>query len=268
MTRLQRQLIEFHRTFEHPIADSPSIPSDDRVRLRASLVVEECLEFVESLFDGNSRLLEGDMPRARDAVRTARENLSLLIANADVKVDLVEAADAMADIDYVVEGSRLEFGINGEPIADEVHRSNMSKSVVCSDCKGTAIRQKNDHDAEKCPGCAGRGRISLKRADGKTAKPAGWTPPDIKGMLLGQQAWPGTWGLRSVLNELSDEAAPTVTMVCDHGITFDEEVASTEKLDARQVRNRWPRLMGSCPKGCGFKGIYYASTAHFLYGDW
>lgn len=259
MTRLQRQLIEFHRTFEHPIADAPSVPSDDRVRLRASLVVEECLEFVEALFD----ITDND-----GAFWLAKSNLKDIVAVADVKVNLVEAADAMADIDYVVEGSRLEFGINGEPIADEVHRNNMSKSVVCSDCKGTAIRQKNDHDAEKCPSCKGRGRVSLKRADGKTVKPAGFMPPDIKGMLLGQQAWPGTWGLRSVLNELSDEAAPTVTMVCDHGIAFDEEVASTEKLDARQVRNRWPRLMGICPKGCGFKGIYYASTAHFVYGDW
>lgn len=53
---------------------------------------------------------------------------------------------------------------------------------------------------------------------------------------------------------------------CDHGVTFDYETA--KNLDANQVRKRWPRLMGPCPKGCGFDGIGYASYAHYICGDW
>jgi len=55
---------------------------------------------------------------------------------------------------------------------------------------------------------------------------------------------------------------------CDHGVTFDEEIAHREKLGEYEVRERWPRLYGDCPKGCGFHGIAYASKAHFVYGDW
>lgn len=53
---------------------------------------------------------------------------------------------------------------------------------------------------------------------------------------------------------------------CTHGITFDEVVA--EKCSVSEVRANWPRLYGSCPLGCGYNGIYYASTAHFVMGDW
>lgn len=53
---------------------------------------------------------------------------------------------------------------------------------------------------------------------------------------------------------------------CDHGVSFDYEAA--KNLDSFQVRKRWPRLMGPCPKGCGFNGIGYASYSHYICGDW
>lgn len=73
---------------------------------------------------------------------------------------------------------------------------------------------------------------------------------------------------------------------CDHGVVFDLETAkklesgtettSTQSLEsflagpptAYDIRQRWPRLDGPCPKGCGFNGIAYASTAHYIMGDW
>lgn len=64
--------------------------------------------------------------------------------------------------------------------------------------------------------------------------------------------------------EYLDRAAPE----CDHGVTFDQATAESEKLGSREVRARWPRLDGPCPKGCGYVGIAYASYAHFIYGDW
>lgn len=74
---------------------------------------------------------------------------------------------------------------------------------------------------------------------------------------------------------------------CDHGVVFDEEAAKKlleenpldKNLDPALafvmgspghsvIRKRWPRLDGVCPKGCGYRGIAYASYAHYLYGDW
>ena len=55
--------------------------------------------------------------------------------------------------------------------------------------------------------------------------------------------------------------------VCDHGVTFDEEDA--KKIgDAYEIRKKYPRGWGPCPKGCGYNGIAYASTLHYLMGDW
>lgn len=77
-----------------------------------------------------------------------------------------------------------------------------------------------------------------------------------------------------------EEAKPAeeVKSACDHGVVFDQqacealvtEVTRVRGPDAatQEVRKRWPRLFGPCPKGCGFDGIAYASYAHYIYGDW
>lgn len=139
MSDLQKHVIEFHCAFEHPIAASPTVPSDDRVRFRARLITEEYLETMRALFDWSFG----------EACDVLADN----IENAAVKVDLVELADGLGDLDVVVEGTRLECGIDGDPVEREIHRSNMAK--------------------------LGGGR----RSDGKTLKPEGWLPPDIKGLL-------------------------------------------------------------------------------------
>lgn len=56
--------------------------------------------------------------------------------------------------------------------------------------------------------------------------------------------------------------------LCEHGITFDEDEAKSSKHTSNEIRQRWPRLFGECSLGCGYHGIYYASLAHFIYGDW
>jgi len=70
---------------------------------------------------------------------------------------------------------------------------------------------------------------------------------------------------------------------CDHGVTFDKEEAEKVLGDWQpkdavefvmgnpatvEIRRRWPRLDGECPYGCGYVGIYYASYAHYIMGDW
>jgi predicted HAD superfamily Cof-like phosphohydrolase len=151
MSTIREQVTEFHRAFHQPVLDWPQAPPDERVRLRLRLVLEEAFE-----------LLEACVATARlRSVGLLREKVFELIEDVEVKVGLVALADALADLDYVSEGTRLEFGIDGAPIAAEVHRSNMAK--VWPD--GTV--QKNE--------------------GGKVLKPPDWTPPDIYNELLKQQ---------------------------------------------------------------------------------
>lgn len=138
-TKLSRDVREFMTAFGQHAADKPSVPPDDVVRLRLRLVVEEMFELLSACdaFLGQGGAVE----------RYAKP-----------EVDLVELADALADIDYVVSGTRIAFGILDAPIANEVHRSNMAK----------AGGKLDEH--------------------GKLRKPEGWTPPDIEGELI-KQGW-------------------------------------------------------------------------------
>ena len=90
------QVTEFHKTFNVPILETPQIPSEQRCQLRVDLLQEELDELAQSIKDK----------------------------------DLVEIADALCDIQYVLSGAVLEFGL-GENFVDlfnEVQRSNMSKA--------------------------------------------------------------------------------------------------------------------------------------------
>ena len=88
----------FHTLFQCPILPEPTIPDSKRCELRVSLLQEEVQE----------------------------------LADAIAAHDLVEIADALADIQYVLSGAVLEFGMAGrfKELFDEVQRSNMSKACA------------------------------------------------------------------------------------------------------------------------------------------
>lgn len=129
------------------IPATPTVPSNERVRLCARLIAEEALETISAMFADESGVV-------------AIIGLALLrfINTAPVHVDMVAFADGCADLDYATESSRQEFGVDGGPIAAEVHRSNMEKLS------------------------------SPMREDGKATKPPGWDPPDVAGELR-KQGW-------------------------------------------------------------------------------
>ena len=144
---IREQVEEFMNAAGQEVKESPAVPDDKIVRLRAKLVMEEAFELLEALFD--------------EPVERIQHEVMELISGSPIDVDMVEVADACSDIDYVVEGARLAFGINGKPIADEVQRTNMAKFGP-----GSWVRE----------------------SDGKQMKPEGWEPPDIK-KLLEDQGW-------------------------------------------------------------------------------
>lgn len=126
---------EFHEAFGHPVRTEVNADVPERV-LRMNLIQEEVAELGEALgleYDPVFGIWEAfsDGP----------------------PVDDVEVADALSDIDYVVQGAALTFGVPHDDVFVEVHRSNMAKV-------GGAIRE-----------------------DGKQLKPPGWTPPDVAGVL-------------------------------------------------------------------------------------
>lgn len=96
----------FHIAVDQPVVDKPTVPSDERVYLRANLMIEEFFETLTSLYP----------------------NLGYEIAfGGKTDVDMIALADGLADLIYVAVGTALEFGIPLDKVWAEVQRSNMDK---------------------------------------------------------------------------------------------------------------------------------------------
>lgn len=119
-----QDVIDFHIACDQPVEDIPAFPNKSRVKLRHELISEEWKEYQK----------------------------------AEEEEDIVEIADAIGDLIYVLIGAALEYGIPLAKVWEEIQRSNMAKVDPVT------------------------GKV-LKREDGKILKPEGWTPPNIAAAL-------------------------------------------------------------------------------------
>ncbi len=145
------QVAEFHHTFHSPVLDTPQIPPQNRCQLRVSLLAEELDEF-------------------RDAIE---------------QNDIVAVADALCDLQYVLAGAVLEFGLGDKfkALFDEVQRSNMSKACqTIAEAEATvAYYQAKGVD---CHYTESDGTYLVYRtADNKTLKNVNYSPADLAGLL-------------------------------------------------------------------------------------
>ena len=134
----------FHRLYGLPIrTDGPGLERES-LHMRMSLIAEEFAELVGAVYGAGAR--------ARVEAAYARA-----VADDDGERDTAAAADALADLVYVVYGMALETGIDLAAVLAEVQRSNMSKL-----------------------GADGR---PVYRGDGKVLKGPDYFPPDVAGVL-------------------------------------------------------------------------------------
>lgn len=138
LEELDSQVTEFHQKFGFPVRKVPTQPTDAEIRFRLKLICEEFFEVIDSC--------SASTGRASQLAQTFRVWLNEI---AILQVDLPNLAKELADLDYVVEGTRQTFGIPRAPVAKAVHESNMDKE----------------------PG------------NPKPVKPEGWKAPDIAGIL-------------------------------------------------------------------------------------
>lgn len=114
---------EFHEKFGHPAPSRPALPEPALATLRFDLIHEEFNEIIEAYYSG----------------------------------DLVEFADGVADLLYVVYGLGIVAGLPVDRLFAEVHASNMSK--------------------------LGRDGKPILRQDGKILKGEDYWPPNIEKIL-------------------------------------------------------------------------------------
>ena len=116
---------EFMESFGQEVKSKPKWPNDETMELRIDLIEEELGEF-------------------KDAILSADGTL-------------VDVADALSDLLYVVYGAGHSFGLDLDACFKEVHRSNMSKL---------------DENGEP-----------IYREDGKVLKGPDFTEPDLESMI-------------------------------------------------------------------------------------
>ena len=146
------QVAEFHRTFKHPILNTPAIPTAKRCDLRVSLLLEEMKELQEAIN----------------------------------KHDLVEVADALCDIQYVLAGAILEFGLGEKfkELFDEVHRSNMSKACKSlEEANQTIEHYKTNEQSDAYWKEEESLFLVFRENDHKTLKSINYSPADLKSIL-------------------------------------------------------------------------------------
>jgi predicted HAD superfamily Cof-like phosphohydrolase len=143
---------EFHHTFGHPVEPKPVIPSQGRCNLRISLLSEELKELEEAVQNK----------------------------------DIVGIADALCDLQYVLSGAILEFGLAGKfhDLFNEVHRSNMSKACNSREEASETIAHYAKSGETECLVKEKEGRFLIYRAsDNKTLKNINYSPADLQGLL-------------------------------------------------------------------------------------
>jgi predicted HAD superfamily Cof-like phosphohydrolase len=153
-TQALNQVAEFHHTFKHPVIEQPAIPSKERCELRISLLAEELKELQQAVDDNN----------------------------------LVEVADALCDIQYVLAGAILEFGLGEKfkELFDEVHRSNMSKACkTIEEANLTIDHYKNTANTDSYHKEADGLFLVYRTADNKTLKSVNYSPAGLKKILEG-----------------------------------------------------------------------------------
>lgn len=113
---------EFHEKFNHPIHTQPTVPDTKIVKLRLALILEEFIELTEACLNEESQTSQELLSTLHGAMDTVKA-----LTDENLSVSLVDVADALTDINYVVYGAGHCFGVNLDACMEEVQRSNMSK---------------------------------------------------------------------------------------------------------------------------------------------
>jgi predicted HAD superfamily Cof-like phosphohydrolase len=145
---------EFHTLFRCPVVETPQMPSADRCKLRVSLLQEEVQELEVAIAQSN----------------------------------LIEVADALADIQYVLSGAVLEFGMGStfQTLFDEVHRSNMSKACATpEEAEETRRHYLQNKKTESYAEQVEPGKwLVYRQGDNKALKSVRYSPANLGGVLI------------------------------------------------------------------------------------
>jgi predicted HAD superfamily Cof-like phosphohydrolase len=173
----QEKVTEFMTVFGQDCPTKPTIPDLQTRILRVKLLLEEVLELTHA---SGLKIVDHLGFEFSKKLLTDKDGIQI-VENTQIQPDVVEVADAIADISYVNYGAAAAYGINIQPIEEEVHSSNMTKLFTQEEVNSL------DPDAftSKCIKLNGKAFL-VKNKDGKVQKSPSYTPANI-GKYIDQQ---------------------------------------------------------------------------------
>jgi predicted HAD superfamily Cof-like phosphohydrolase len=168
----QNTVREFMTTFGQDCPSKPSVPDVAIRALRVKLILEELLELTEA--SGLKIMHEFGFEINKSSLDKIE-----ITENVGTETNLVEIADAIADISYVNYGAANAYGIDIKPIEDEVHNSNMTKLFTEEESEMLDPNffhlTKIENNKEKC--------ILVKNKDGKVQKSPSYQAANIDKLI-------------------------------------------------------------------------------------
>lgn len=142
---------EFHETFGHPIGAKPNIPAKEVIDFRFDFIAEELQE-----------------------LRYAAEDN-----------DIIELADGLGDIQYVLDGFFLNAGLQDkkEVIMAEIHRSNMSKVCATEHEANLTVNSLPSDLGKFYWKPVGKYFIVYRVSDNKVMKSINYSKPDLHSII-------------------------------------------------------------------------------------
>lgn len=142
---------EFHEVFNHLVAETPILPNAATVLFRTNFIKEELDE----------------------------------LADAVAENDIIGVADALGDIQYVLDGYFLNCGLHGkkDAILQAIHTSNMSKACKDQPHAEATIESLKNTGTEAYFEKVGDFYIVKRTSDDKVMKALGYSLPDLKTAL-------------------------------------------------------------------------------------
>lgn len=162
---------EFMRRTQLP---HPTHPTTKEVQYRAKHVIEEANEFQDWFELLQSRI-----------ARHGNDPENELVLEAWEKV-----LDGLVDLVYVAIGAAHGLGLSQAfyEAWEEVQRANLAKAVErsCPVCNGDDSGPAAERATRPCATCNSTGIVYqvVKNYTGKVVKPVGWTPPDLRSIIL------------------------------------------------------------------------------------
>lgn len=145
------KVAEFQKTTGSPVLLKPTIPDNQRTDLRIGLLQEEVSELENAAYKGN----------------------------------IVDVLDALCDIQYILNGTILEFGLQDcfQEAFNEVHQSNMSKFTVTTQDAQKTVAKYNLKGTEVYYRLVNKLHVIMRTSDNKILKGIHYSEPKLKPII-------------------------------------------------------------------------------------